>query len=314
VQLKVSFVVWSVLAWVLLAAPVVEAQPGSLVAARELYAAAEYNGALAMLNGLLAGSVTSAEERQSIELYRTLCLMAVGDGIGAAKAIDEMVARDPLYRPGGDDIPPRVRSALTDARRRLLPSLIQQKYVQAKAAFDQKDFTAAAKGFDQVLHGLSDPDIATVATQSPLADIRVLASGFNDLTMKAAAPQPAPAAVPASAPESSSTPAPSRAAPVGTAEPRLYGPEDGNVVPPVAIRQEIPAFPGRVTFSGASVMDVVIDPQGAVESATLDTPLNPQYDRIALNAAKTWTYQPATLNGVPVWYRKRIQIKLAASR
>jgi outer membrane biosynthesis protein TonB len=40
------------------------------------------------------------------------------------------------------------------------------------------------------------------------------------------------------------------------------------------------------------------------------TPPNPAYDKVVLGAAKTWQYQPATLNGKPVKYRKRIQITL----
>jgi hypothetical protein len=308
VQVKASFVACGVVAALLVAAPRLEAQQGSLGAARELYAAAEYSGALAMLNDLLdknpAGAGASVEERQSMELYRTLCLMAVGNTAEASKAIEAMVARDPLHRPGGDDIPPRVRTALTDARKRLLPSIIQQKYVVAKAAFDQKDFTAAADGFGQVLKGLADPDIAPVAAQPPLSDLGMLAAGFNDLTTKATAlppqPMPAPAPPPVEPP-----------APVVAAEPRTYGPE---VVPPIVIRQEIPPFPGRVLLGGASVIEVIVDTLGGVEVATLDRPLNPQYDRMALSAARSWTYRPATLNGLPVKYRKRIQIRLTPSR
>jgi len=55
---------------------------------------------------------------------------------------------------------------------------------------------------------------------------------------------------------------------------------------------------------------VIIDETGAVESATLTAPINPAYDNIALLAAKTWLYKPATLNGQPVKYRKAIQIVL----
>jgi len=49
----------------------------SLASARQLYASAEYQGALTILNHLLAGS-PSQQERQSIELYRTFCLVAIG--------------------------------------------------------------------------------------------------------------------------------------------------------------------------------------------------------------------------------------------
>jgi TonB family protein len=315
VKVNPALVTCRLLAVLLLVAAPVRAQQVTVAAARELYAAAEYEGALAMLEGLLQVAGLPSEDRQTVELYRTLCLMAVGKTAEAAQAIDTMVARDPLYRPAADDIPPRVRTALTDARKRLLPSIIQQKYVVAKAAFDQKDFTAAAAGFTQVLRGLADPDIALAAAESPLSDLGLLAAGFSDLTAKAAAPPPAPP--PAAEPPPTPGPAPKPVKmpePVALPEPRIYGPEDGNVVPPIAIRQEIPAFPGRVFLTGASVLEVIVLPDGSVDSAALERPLNPQYDRLVLTAARTWAYQPATLNGVPVKYRKRIQIRLNVNR
>ena len=61
------------------------------------------------------------------------------------------------------------------------------------------------------------------------------------------------------------------------------------------------------------IIDVIIDTTGAVESATMSSPPNPAYDRLALGATKTWQYHPATLDGKPVKYRKRIQITLVPS-
>jgi hypothetical protein len=58
------------------------------------------------------------------------------------------------------------------------------------------------------------------------------------------------------------------------------------------------------------VLELVIDNSGAVESAMMRVPVNPQYDRIALTAARNWLYQPATLDGAPVKYLKRIQVSL----
>lgn len=271
-------------------------QGPSLAVARNLYASAEYGGALDMLNGLLSDSL-STTDRQSIELYRTLCLVAVGNTAEANRIIDGMITREPLYRPAADDVPPRMRSAFTDARRRLLPSIIQQKYVVAKAAFDAKDYAGAADGFGQVLAGLGDPDIADVSAQAPLADLKMLATGFKDLAAKAIAPPPPPPAVVAEPPPLDRTP-------------RVYSAQDTDVVPPITVRQSVPAYPGRVLQSGAAVIEVVIDESGGVESAVMEAGLNPMYDRLALTAAKAWQYQPASRNGKPVKYRKRIQISL----
>jgi TonB family protein len=273
----------------------------SLAAARTLYASAEYGGALEMLNGLVS-DVPLGPERQAIELYRALCLVAVGNSNEANRVIEGMIVMDPLYRPTADDLPPRLRAAFTDARRRLLPGLVQQSYLSAKAAFDKKDYAGAAKGFSQVLAGLGDPDIASVAAQPPLSDLKMLASGFSDLTAKAIAPPPAPAPPAA---------APAQDGPVDNkAVARVYSPSDTDVVPPMTVRQAIPPYPGRVLLGGSLVMDIVIDVSGAVESATMASAPNPAYDKLVLGAAKTWQYQPATLNGKPVKYRKRIQLTL----
>lgn len=294
---------WLVAAAALLAAASVAsaqapAPSASLSAARTLYASAEYGGALDMLNGLVS-ETPAGPERQAIELYRALCFVAVGNSAEASKVIEAMIVQDPLYRPATDDVPPRLRSAFTDARRKMLPAIVQQTYMSAKASFDKKDYDRAAKGFTQVLAGLNDPDIEGVAAQPPLSDIKMLATGFQDLAAKAAAPPPAPPVA--------ATPAP---AAVVEKVARIYAPSDTDVAPPVTIRQVVPPYPGRVLLGGSLLMDVVIDVTGDVESAVIATPPNPVYDKLVLGAAKTWQYQPATLNGKPVKYRKRIQITL----
>ena len=147
--------------------------------------------------------------------------------------------------------------------------------------------------------GLADPDLGIAGAQPPLSDLKVLASGFHDLASKASAPVETPVEAP-----------PPLAPPVQErpAGPVIYGPEDVNVVPPQTVRQMVPAFPGRVLLSGAATMDIIINESGSVDSATIVTSLNPQYDRMALNAARNWQYKPATLNGTPVKYRKRLQL------
>jgi protein TonB len=276
-------------------APSLSSTP-SLAAARTLYASAEYGGALDMLNGLLSEN-PPATDRQSIDLYRALCLVAVGNSTEASRIIEGMITDDPLYRPAPDDVPPRLRSAFTDARRRLLPVIVQQAYVGAKGAFDKKDYAAAAAGFTQVLAGLSDPDIESVSGQPPLSDLRMLATGFHDLSLKALAPPPAPLVAPV--PE-----------PLVERTPRIYTPGDSDVVPPAVVRQAVPPYPGRVLTAGSLVVEVLIDDTGAVEAATMEGQPNPSYDRLVLAAARSWQYHPATLNGRPVKFRKRIQLTL----
>jgi hypothetical protein len=270
----------------------------SLVAARELYASAEYNDALMMLDSLSARE-QSLEDRRAIELYRTLCFLAVGRRSDADRAIEALVAHDPLYRPAADDIPPRMRSAFTETRKRLLPAILQKKYGDAKSAFDRGEFNQAVAGFKQVLDGLADPDIAPATIQPPLADLRTLAVGFHDLSVKASTPAVAP-----SAPESPA---------VAAAPPRIYGIGEPGVVAPITIVQKVPPFRGKVLREGAGILEVIIDETGAVETARMRVPLNGAYDKLVLDAAKSWQYQPATVDGVPVRFRKLVQVSLLPS-
>jgi|SoiMethySBSTD1v2_1073268.scaffolds.fasta_scaffold21614_3 hypothetical protein len=299
-RMHVTIGVLALSALVLLA-PRAHAQD-SLEAARQLYASAEYDSALTMLNGLMV-STTTREDRRTIALYRTLCLLATNRRAEADRAIEALVTQDPLFRPSADDIPPRMRTAIAETRKRMLPGILHQKYAESKAAYDRSDFPVASVGFKEILDGLADPDIAAAAAQSPLADLKTLASGFYELTMKAMAPPPAlPAPRVAELP-----PVP---APIVPRAPRIYTVDDRNVVPPIVVRQQIPPFPGRVTVAKLAVLEVLIDITGGVESATMRVSVSPQYDRMVTLATRSWQYQPATVDGTPVKFLKRIQVSL----
>jgi hypothetical protein len=285
----------------------VAAGDDSLNVARELYASANYEDALAMLNRIR--TPTGAADDRAVERYRALCLLALGRSIEAQKAIEIVVAAEPSYHPSDSEVSPRVRSAFSDVRRRMLPAIIQQKYGLAKAAFDRKDFVTAADGFGQVSEMLNDPDVGAAASMPPLADLRTLAAGFRDLAVTASAPPPPPPApvAAASAPE----PPPVRPEPKLPLIPRIYGAEDGNVVPPSVVRQSLPPFPSRAFSAAQGALAVVIDERGAVESAAMLLPLGQPYDRMVLDAAKTWRYKPATIDGAPVKFRRVVQINLS---
>jgi TonB family protein len=296
------------LAFVLLLSARVQAQ--SLEAAKELYASAEYESALAMLNELRSTD-RPREEQQSIELYRVLCLVATGKETDARGAMEGLVTRNPMFRPTSD-LPPRVRNTYAETRKKLLPAAVQAAYQEAKAAFDIKDFIGAERGFALVLQVLADPDMDVAASKSPLSDIRMLATGFHELSAKGAippepvAPAPVPALVPAPAPSpvvQELPPPPPRVA-------KVYNASDGNVVPPLTLNQQIPPFRGQVREAQVGIIEVVVDTMGGVESAAMIASINPQYDRQALAAARLWQYQPARLDGVPVKYVKRIQVNL----
>ncbi len=287
-----------------LAATHAGAQDADITAARDLYASAAYDDALTVLNRLRSSEHPASQSR-AIEQYRAFCLLALGRPADAEQAIEAVVAAEPSYQPGESDASPRIRSAFTAVRRRMLPSIIQQKYALAKAAFDRKEFSAAADGFAYVLAALADQDVAAEAKQPPLSDLRMLAGGFQELAAKAAAPPPPPPA-PVVAPAPPPPPPP-------PAAPRIYTGGEAGIVAPTTISQALPPFPGQVVIPRSGKLEIVIDESGVVESAVMTSSVTQNYDQIVLAATRTWRYRAATLNGAPVKFRKTVQITIKLS-
>jgi TonB family protein len=295
VRKRLSRLAWAVAAVVMmLEAPLRASDP--LATARDRYAAAAYEEALAMLDALPPD--LPAIDRDSVALYRTLCLFALGRTDDARRAIDAIMMANPLYEVSGEEVPPRLLAAFVDARRRILPAVLQQMYADGKAAFDRKDYAPAAATFARVISGLGHADITTAATQPPLSDLKTLVSGFHALSVAAATPPPAPA-------------------PVVVPEPRrpvIYSSENPNVVPPNVIRQELPAYRGiRLAGPKTGIVEVLVDETGSVESVIMRVPAEPAYDRQVLAAAKQWQYVPAQLDGKPVKYLRRVQVTLVTT-
>lgn len=286
------------LGWFMAAGPA--AAQESLAGAQALYASAQYEDALSALNRIRSGGV-SASDVPAIEQYRALCLLALGRASEAEDAIAAVVTANPTFSPASNDISPRVRSAFTDVRRRVLPTVLQQKYQESKAAFDRKEYRAAGEGFRQLLTVLSDSSVTDLTERPPLSDLKLLAKGFQDLSATAlanAAPPPA---------EVRPAPSPAPAAPVVT---RIYTVSDAAVTPPVVFNQSLPPYPRRPLRPMQGVVEVVIDERGAVESATIRASLDPIYDTLALAASRTWQYRPAMKDGAPVKFRKLVQVKI----
>ncbi len=270
-----------------------QAQQSQLAAARDLYASARYDEALSLLNGLPGGD---SPDRKSIEQYRSLCLLALGRGSEAERAIAAVVTVDPLFVPGEAEASPRVRAAFSEVRHRLLPEIAASRYGVAKAAFDRQDYAVAEPRFRELLTLLNDPQMGT-----RLADLRVLAKGFLDLTVAAATPPPEPV---------KAKPLPSAPAPAAVAADHIWSADAPGVTPAVTIKQTVPRVPIAISKQtrDRGLLEVVIDEQGRVIGVTLRTSIHPVYDPLLMAAARQWTYQPATVNGVPVRFRKLVQI------
>lgn len=294
------------LALVMLAAAApVAAQQNPLATARELYATARYDEALAVLNDMRPPD-GGASDVKSIEQYRSLCLLALGRGTEAEAAIAAVVTADPAYLPSDAEASPRVRAAFSEVRQRLLPDIARIRYAAAKAAYDRKEYAAAEGQFRSLVALLDDPDMG-----GRLSDLRVLADGFVDLSAAAAAPPPAPEPPKPTAP-APAAPAPVPAAPPAPSPQQVYGPEDPGVVPPVPIKQELPRVPAQVVAQARDrgLLEVVIDEKGRVTGLSLRLSVHPVYDTMVLSTAREWKYEPATVNGHPVKYRKMIQISV----
>jgi TonB family protein len=266
-----------------------------LTAIRDLYANADYDGALGALDRL--DIETTSYDAIEGNQYRALCLFALGRTTDAEAVIEQIVRLKPAFTPG-DDAAPRVRTAFERVRLRVLPEVARSNYASARAAYDRKEFAAAAPAFEEVLALL---DVLSTSTSDPaVSDLRTLASGFLDLSKAALTPPPPPPTPePAGKP---AAPAPARVAPEPT-------------VDPVVIQQVLPQWnagwlgaQAQMEFRGA--VEIVIDEEGAVSSARIVDSVHPTYDPALLEAARGWRYRPATTGGKPVTSTKRVEVVL----
>jgi TonB family protein len=257
----------------------------SLQTAKDLYAAAAYEDALRVL-ARLQGDVS----RPEIEQYRVSCLIALGRSGEAERVVQGVIAANPAFVPDTTETSPRIQELFARARRQLLPDIARQTYVDAKAALDRKDRPTALAGFErvvQLIDSLGEPSPGT------LGELRILASGFVDLSRSL----PAPAATP--------TPGPVAARPSNKAR---------EITPPVALKQTMPAWlptdamSRQASFSGT--VRVTISAVGRVENAEIVRSVHPGYDRLLLQAARDWEYQPALSDGRPISSEQLVQVQL----
>ena len=278
-----------------------QTESNPLASARDLYASARYDEALAVLNGMRPAEST---DRRTVEQYRSLCLLALGRGAEAEGAIAAVVTEDPLYQPSETDASPRVRAAFTEVRQRLLPELVSSRYAEAKATFDRKDFALAELQFKHVMSLLEDPQMA-----GRMTDLRTLVAGFLDLSSRSIAPPPAETKpVPSAAVAPTAPPPPtSRVLPTPG---RIYQAEDDGVTIAVPVRQEVPRVPNNLTSQARDrgLLELVIDEQGRVVSVMVRMSIHQLYDTQLVAAAREWKYLPATFGGQPVKFRKMVQI------
>jgi hypothetical protein len=316
--------------------------------ARQLYASADYEGALTALDRVSASTGNEGEVAKEVGKYRVLCLVALGRTNEADAMIEQMLKADPLYEPSLADAPPRIRTAFTRVRDRILPSIARASYDEGKAAFDNKTFDVAVSKLEETMRIL---DQVGPGSKGDLADLRTLTKGFLDLSRASLVSTPAgksvadtskptvadalataPAAPQPAAPARSSAGSANGAAPKsGAASARSStavpasaagaSTRDAASSPavsdrdPVVVQQAAPPFsydalPARSRVEYRGVIEVEIDERGQVVGAQMTRPVHPLYDPALLKAAQGWAYLPAYRDGKPVRSRKRVEIVL----
>ena len=145
----------------------------SVQSAKDLYASAAYEDALAVLTRLRVGHATA-----EVDQYRAFCLIALGREEEAEKAIESAVAADPRYVPTAFDVSPRIQDAFNRARKRLIPDLARQLYAEGRRAQLANNTAAAERAFAGVVDLV---DTAGANAEESLQELRLLAQGFLDL-------------------------------------------------------------------------------------------------------------------------------------
>ncbi|MGH9221865.1 MAG: TonB family protein, partial [Vicinamibacterales bacterium] len=137
------------------------------------------------------------------------------------------------------------------------------------------------------------------ANRADLGDLRLLASGFLELSRAAAAPAPAPAT--AAAGLAPVVPVP--AAPTLPASSSL-----------VVLRQDVPPLPFSLAAAGKQeyrgLIEVEIDEAGKVTDVRIVQSVHALYDVMLLKAAREWSYEAPRVGGKPTASRKRVEIVL----
>jgi hypothetical protein len=302
-----------------------------LASARSLYASAAYDEALKTLQELSSeggGRIAGASFRE-VEEYRFLCLLALGRNSEARESISAVVTVDPLYKLDENTTSPRVLNAFRAVRREVLPDILTNIYNAGKSMYDAKDYKGAEPQFRKVMNLAGDPDLAGKGS-----DLVTLAKGFLDLASAAnaaaatAAP-PAPAATNAggtgtapaggNAAGAATAPAGGNASAAGAAAyPNrtivAQQPKAGEIVPPRLMKRTIPNVPSDLSRFGQlrpGEMEILIDETGKVTEAKFTKPIHPIYDSLVIAATRSWKYEPARADGIPVKFRINLKVTIS---
>lgn len=178
------------------------AQNDPLSAVKAAYVAAEYDEALTLLSSLNSGTA-----RDQADIYRALCLLALGRMTEVTQVLQTLAARNPSYRLSESDVPPRLVALYADVRRKQAHAQVTETYANAKTAFDAGHYADASARFGNVLALLTTHAPVLDPNDAATRDLPQLSKGFRELAdaevtranalAAAAAAPPPPAAPPA---------------------------------------------------------------------------------------------------------------------
>ena len=150
----------------------------SLSAAKDLYASAAYEDALSTLSRL--DGTTAPDVARQVDEYRAFCLYALGRMREAESVAESIIRKEPLARLDAADASPRLELMFTDVRKRLLPSLIRERYRVARSALDLKSFAVAEPLLAEAKLMIVEAEKIGVKDEG-LADLSILVDGFLQL-------------------------------------------------------------------------------------------------------------------------------------
>jgi hypothetical protein len=218
------------------------------------------------------------------------------------------------------DASPRLEMMFSNVRKRLLPTLIRDRFRTARSALDQKNMSAAEPQLVEARLMIAEADKLGVRDDG-LADLTVLVDGFLQLVRSTAEQRPAPRQAASSPADTAGLaarqrveplPAPSApSVPSAVNSPRMYTVDDVGVTPPVALSQRMPSMTAELmrvvkAMNSSAILDVLIDEKGDVMDAIVRKSLNASFDNLMAGAARRWKYQPAVKDGVAVRYTKTV--------
>ncbi|MEQ1727612.1 MAG: hypothetical protein ABL982_04450, partial [Vicinamibacterales bacterium] len=152
------------------------AQDDPLSAVKAAYIATEYEEALTLLSSLNGGAA-----RDQADVYRALCLLALGRMNEVNQVLHTLAARNPSYRMSESEVTPRLIALFADARRRQAQAQVTAAYTAAKATFDAGRFADAATQFSGVLSLLTTHAAVLDPNDAATRDLPQLSKGFREL-------------------------------------------------------------------------------------------------------------------------------------